>query len=445
VLRDDDHYEVTWTISDANGDAHTWRVAEPAAGPQGTPLRIFDWSGSGYGTTIARVASQSLVVTDAFRAGLSTSIDPIVTASGASHPVLSSSATLQTMPQAASSAKGYAVIWNEFGPDGSTHLYVRRFQSTSSTAPIEVASNAFGHDIKARIAAAGDTYVIAWSSSETISERSDYVVRRMSATTGEWLDDEPSPLASAVYELILGSSSDGVLAAYTVACTSRPCLRTRSIGTNAGAPLQFPETIPTNSAAYEVSIASNGHEYLIAWNDNVCVFPCDVPFPSRLLAVRVGADGRPLDSKPIVLDDTDAFPEYPSIAWSGGSYAVVWDAGSQTSGRHVSSSGTIDAIRRISAPHAPHLVATANRLLLIYTEQHGDAITTSGISVDPQSLVATGDPTVLVSAQTYSIVSAAALPNGLVLAYDRVDPTGGNVARVFTRIYGEAARRRAVR
>jgi hypothetical protein len=445
LLRDGDHYEVTWTISDENGDAHTWRVTEPAAGPQGTPTRIFDWTGSGYGTTIAKIASQPVIITDALRSGVSTSIDPVVTASGPAHPVLSSSATLQSLLQVATSGNGYAVIWNEFGPDGSTHLYLRRFQAASSAEPVEVASNATGRAVKARIAASGDVYVIAWSMSDTTYESANYVVRRMSATTGEWLDDEAVPLAAA-YELVFGSSNGGVLAAYTIGCSSRRCLRTRPISTDAGAAILFPEAIPTSSAAYELSIASNGHDYLIAWNENVCIFPCDVPFPSRVLAVRVGNDGRALDSKPIVIDDIDSFSHYPSIAWTGSSYAVVWHAGSQTSGRHVSASGVVDAIRKVSAPHSAHLIVAGNRLLLIYTEQNGDAVTTSGLAVDSQSLTATGDPMLLVANQpTSPTVSAATLSNGVVLAYDRIDPTSGNATRVFTRIYGEAVRRRAAR
>jgi hypothetical protein len=43
VLRDGDHYEVVWTTSEPNGDAHTWRVIEPAAGiAQSEPVRILD-------------------------------------------------------------------------------------------------------------------------------------------------------------------------------------------------------------------------------------------------------------------------------------------------------------------------------------------------------------------------------------------------------------------
>jgi hypothetical protein len=42
-------------------------------------------------------------------------------------------------------------------------------------------------------------------------------------------------------------------------------------------------------------------------------------------------------------------------------------------------------------------------------------------------------------------VYAAALPAGMVVAYDRVEPSAANVARVFTRTFGSIARRRAAR
>jgi hypothetical protein len=445
VLRDGDHYEVTWTSAEASGEAHTWRVSEAVDGTvQATPARILDWTGMGYGTAMARIASQAVVVTDALRNGISTSIDPVVTASGPAHPVLSSTGTLQSMPQVAASANGYAVVWNEFGPDGATHLYVRRFPPSSSAAPLEVASNATGRAINARIAAAGDVYVIAWTESQSPFGSATYVVRRLSATTGEWLDSEPSPLATAVYELVLGAANDGVLAAYSISCSTQRCLRTRPISTDPGAAIRLPEAVPASGGAYELSIGSDGHNYLIAWNDNLCIFPCDVISPSRVLALRAGADGRPLDSKPLVLDDTESFSHYPSIAWTGSNYAVLWDTGGGISARHVSATGAVDARRTLSLPHAPHVFANGNRLLLLYTEQIGDAVTTSGVAVDPQSFTVTGAPVLLVANQPMSpTVSAATLPNGVVLAYDRVDPSAGNVARVFTRIYGDAARRRA--
>jgi len=441
VLRDGDHYEVVWTTSDADGSAHTWRVIEPAAGFSETdPVRILDWTGSGYGAVIAKIADQPVVVTDALRAGVSTNVDPVATSIG---NALSSTATQQTMPQVAVSGNEYAVIWNEFGPDGSAHLYLRRFAGSSRGAIVEVASNPGGKAITGRIAAANGTYVIAWTMA-AYDTATNYLVRRMSASTGEWLDSDPVPLATA-YELVLAANHDSVLAAYTISCGYR-CLRAREIATDTAAMFRAGEMIiPGTTTANQLSMASNGNDYLLAWNDYFCEYPCRSNPPRRVVAQRLGTDGRALGTKPIVIDDSHDYSAYPSVAWTGSNYAVSWAEDGVTAGRHINPSGLPDTIRTILPQSgAMSLFAAGNSLLLFFRSQSGDVYNTLGVAIDPQTLVAAGEPSLLVSDQPYGgTAAAAALPNGFVLAYDRLDVDGGNVGRVFTRVHGQPSRRRA--
>jgi len=344
------------------------------------------------------------------------------------------------MPQVAVSENEYAVIWNEFGPDGSAHLYLRRFAGYTRSAIVEVASNAGGKPITGRIAAANGTYVIAWTTA-VYGSATSYVVRRMSASTGEWLDPDPVPLATA-YELVLAANHDSVLAAYTIPCGDR-CLRGREIATDTAAMFRAAEMIiPGTTTANQLSMASNGNDYLLAWNDYFCEYPCRVNPPQRVLAQRLGADGRPLSTKPIVIDDSHNYAAYRSVAWTGSSYAVSWAEDGVTAGRHINASGLPDAIRTILPQStAPNVIAAGNSLLLFFLSQTGDTL---GVAIDPQSLVASGEPSLLVSDQPYGgTAAAAALPNGFVLAYDRLDVDGGNVGRVFTRVHGEPSRRRA--
>jgi hypothetical protein len=464
VVFDGAAYQIAWTTSEADGSAHTWGISEPAGnGVSSPPLSQFlSWTGTGYGVVMAKAGSSLIVITDAFRAGVSTSIDPVVSmTSSPFHPALSLTATLQAMPQVASSSNGYAVVWNEYGPDGSSRLYLRRFSQALAgapvdAAPIEVAIDPNGHAIAASVAAAGNTYVIAWAISSTTSSTTgnNYLLRRFSATTGMWLDAEPVPLANAD-ELVLGSNGDGVLAVYTVVCqTYERCLRARAIATDSGAPLRLNETIPTSVTAYQLSIASNGHDYLIAWNDNFCFYPCDTLFPSRILALRLAADGNALDAAPLVVDGTpNVMQELPSMAWTGNSYAVSWTRDGSILGAHVSSAGATDATRQILPasfnPLSHRLVAVGASLLLLTTQESyvgAFTTTTSGVGVDPQSLLPTGEPALLVADQPPNgSVSAAVLPTGVVIAYDRVEPSAANVARVFTRAFGSVIRRRAAR
>jgi hypothetical protein len=443
-------FQVLWTQSDANGTAHTWWAQELAVdGVSTLPIgEVLRWTGVGYGVTAVEMSWGPLVITDAYRTGVSTSIDPVISSNSPFRNVLSSTPTLQSAPQLASSTNGYAVAWNEFGPDGSTHLYLRRFSQALSGAaidatPIEVASNATGASITASLTAAGDTYVIAWAASTTPSG-DNYVFRRLSAATAFWLDAEPVPLAQA-QELVLGSNGGGVLAVYTV----DRALRTRAIATS-GAPLVSGENAPTDILAFQISIASNGHDYLVAWNDFVCTYPCDLLGPSHIIAMRLGADGRALDAAPLVLDGPHAFVAYPSIAWTGNNYAVSWFRSDNLAAAHVTSSGSMDASRNIFTEQtmflSQRLVASGGDLLLLVTQQGSDSVTTSGFTVDPQSLLATGDPVLLVANQPpQATVSAAALPNGLAVAYQRIDTTVTDVGRAFVRTFGTFQRRHATR
>ncbi|HEV7570024.1 MAG TPA: hypothetical protein VGQ21_00870 [Thermoanaerobaculia bacterium] len=447
VLRDGDHYLVTWTSSELPGDAHTWLVTEPVTGIGQPEQPILDWYGSGYGTIIGKIADHTIVITDAFRLGVSTNIDAVTMVLGSPfHFELATTATQQTTPQSAVSGSGYAVLWNEFGPDGAVHLNLRRFIGASSSAVTQVASNVDGRPIIGRLAAARGTYVIAWTTTQNASGTANYVVRRMSAATGEWLDPSPVPLTTA-FEVALASNGDSVLATYTIECNFR-CPRARGIAADTAATFRGTETIiPGTNATYELSMSSNGRDFLLAWNDNVCTFSCDSSFPTRLLALRLDADGRALDPSPIVIEQQqNPFSHNPSVAWTGSNYAVAWIGADTIKGRHVSSSGVTDPIRSVfPRVQSPLVVAHGNDLFLFFTSQTGDTISSSVVALDPQAFSTTGLPLLLASNQPVNgTIFAAALPNGVVIAYERLDTGGGNVGRVFTRIYGAPSRGRAV-
>jgi hypothetical protein len=450
ILRDGDHYDVSWTTSEPGGETHAWHVTEPATiNGQDEPVRILDWYGSGYGSAITKIGQEEIIVTDSFRTGVATSIDQVVTVVRfPQHPILASSATKQTTPQVAVSGIGYAVLWNEFGPDGLSHLYVRRFTAATRESIVEVASNEIPQAFTARIAAARGTYVIAWTVSQSANGTAAYLVRRMSAATGEWLDAAPVALANA-YEVSLASNGDSVLAAYTIDCSDH-CPRARSIAPDTATIFRGAEVVvPGTASAFQLALTSNGSDYLLAWNDSVCVFQtCNVP--SRLLALRLDDGGRALDSRTLIIDDTHSFPRSPSVAWTGTTYAVTWDTGDAIDGRHVSSSGITDPIRivysRPSQLRASLLVAHGSDLFLFFTSQTGDVISSSAVALDPQTMSAIGNSSVVVAGEqpANGTISAAALPDAVVAVYDRIDTGGGNVGRVFARIYGAPSRHRAV-
>ena len=464
IVVDGDVYVLAWTRSTANGEAYTTILELPATddGVVTIPLvRPLGWTGTGYGSVLGLAGTRVILISDAFRAGVSTSIDPIATVLESPYGKsllpfsLSTSATQQATPQVATSTGGYAVVWNEYGPDGATHLYLRRFLPAPTgapidAAPIEVASDASGKAITARIAAAGDTYVVAWSTFDTY-EISNYVVRRLSATTGSWIDPEPVRLAAHTFELALGASSNGVLAVYSVTCPSGRCMHARAIAIDSGEPLPTPESPSLAPIATDISIGSNGTEFLVVWTPNTCFGgpQCDIIYQYELFAQRLGADGIPLDPKPLTLDN-DYFLRWPSIAWSGEAYVVTWadlSPGTIRASRLTTNGGLTEVqhVKQVLRPDlywAQRLVASGKGLFLL--TKRSDVI--EGVTLDPQSLLASGPvATLAIDRLLNESFAAAASPDGLVIAYDRIDAGSGNVDRVVSRVFGNAVRHRSVR
>ena len=124
-------------VDDVRAERRRAYMARHASRPNGisqaAPGRILDWTGNGYGAVDrARSATQTVVVTDALRAGVSTNIDPVATLDG--NCALLDRHAADDAAGRGRRANGYAVIWNEFGPDGSAHLYLRRFTGSSAGA-----------------------------------------------------------------------------------------------------------------------------------------------------------------------------------------------------------------------------------------------------------------------------------------------------------------------
>lgn len=455
VVREGTRYVVVWTTSQANGNAYAAVAEVPASGGAPVVQRIGEWSGIGYGIVYASAGAQRLAISDRFRDGAATSIDPFVQTLGtslddASSPhLLASSATLQRAPQIAATAGNYAVTWNELGPDGAGHLYIRRFSLAGvplDSSAIEVAPINLPLPPVIRLAAGGTTYVVAWSAA-SFGAPVQFFLRRLSATTGAWLDATPVPVAVA-YDLVLSSNGHDALAAYTVRDLG---LRTRPIALDPGPPLPSPEIVTNQFFVSQLAIATNGTDYLFAWIDPACPFWswCDVISAYDVLALRVRSDGTPLDSGPYVLE-SKSYSGLPSVAWGNGRYVVGWmdtnfhlaqiTPGGEVNRREISyslghSDGT--AVQRVAASGGA-VVLLARRMIA------------AGLTTWLEALIPDGDSapaplTTLIDEAEADTVAAAPIPGGIALAYIHGDPDGGNAARVFSRSSASAARRRAAR
>jgi len=221
-----DSYLVTWTTN-SPPSAPVFSLDTPSLtsmvriGASGTLLapsmqRRESYTGAGFETAATMIGSKWLILSSE-KHGKATGIDPIARVlSDTLEEIVApfsatSTPTWQTTPRAASTASNYAVVWTEYGPDPAIHVRLRRFSLNAipiDAAPIEVTADVPEYvPPTAQIVAAGDTYVVAWP------VPAGYNMRRLSASTGLWLDAAPIVFDLAS-DLVIGGNGEGAIAVY---------------------------------------------------------------------------------------------------------------------------------------------------------------------------------------------------------------------------------------
>ncbi len=82
------------------------------------------------------------------------------------------------------------------------------------------------------------------------------------------------------------------------------------------------QTLPAGEVRYQrhAAIAWGRGSYLVAWQDGYS----GVGGRSEIRAIRLDAEGRPLDDRPIVVCKHDQVVENPTVAWADGRWLVAW-------------------------------------------------------------------------------------------------------------------------
>ena len=468
VVRDVDHYSVAWHTSLQNGHSYTYFATLPASG-EAVVTRAAEWLGITSGVALAAGPNRVEIATAVTRLGTTSQSDVFaqrVTTSTPQLPeVLAVSAMTQMQVATAVSAHGSLVAWNEFGGDGFTRLLVRRLApdgSPQDAQPIEAArfaTDAFSQYTtrKALATASADTYVIAWSDPGIRA-------RRLDARTGRWLDDEPfsvDPMLNG--EFALASNTRDALVTWSGACGDVPgrCISARPIAL-AGPPLTAPAVRVADAGDhYEVALASDGTDYLVAWSEGfrLWYYTCLCESgPFRMLAARLRADGTRIDIAPIVIEDTKEHPEWPSVAWDGERYAIVWTMYDAVRGARVTREGAVlerNADGRgvtVSKQRATRVLLVHHRgeLILFVHELIGPLQRWTASSIEASAELeqfASAPALALTPPDSRSLITldASSGPAGLLLAYDRVDDDLGRVARVYVRAIPDSRRTRAAR
>ncbi|HEX3109742.1 MAG TPA: hypothetical protein VHU41_11670 [Thermoanaerobaculia bacterium] len=322
----------------------------------------------------------------------------------------------------AAGANGFLAAWSESTPDGRL-AFARRF-SVDGT-PLDdpkIFSDTIVNYVPT-VTSSGDVYLVTDGGS----------ARRMDARTGEWLDATPFLLRDRA----IASNGKDALALTLEDCGGSigACIAARRVAMN-GEPLLFnPVLLPMYSDSQPL-LASDGKDFLVVWAERNCGFGCP-SYYSRIVVMRLGADGSFIDRAPIVLTGYSGYIGSPSVSWNGTTYLVTWqDRG--MSGAFISSDGNVQQLGTISDRT---FAAAAGSNFLLFRRLVSDA----GDEWDGKVL---GDsewtPIMTRPNLRFGPPSIAANGGYVMLAYDRIADDAGRVGRVFLDPRAFVSRRRAV-
>jgi hypothetical protein len=180
----------------------------------------------------------------------------------------------QTSPAVASDGRGFLVAWEAMrGPWMDIQAALLAGGEAAAAGPtgpaFAVATGDF-HSMRPAAASAGGNYLVAWEDHRNASI--DVYAARISGVDGSLMDAEPLPVCVAAGEQI------------------------------------------------SVTLASNGRDYLAAWEDYRMRGAPDIH------AARIrGADGALPDPLGIALSTAAGYQVFPSAASSGGDFLVAWE------------------------------------------------------------------------------------------------------------------------
>ena len=448
VVSEADGYLVAWHTSLQNGHSYLYAAKVRDDGTAAETRVIHDWVGISTGVALMSSGSQRLALisisrfgsatgTDVFSQSLSPSLD-------ASSPAgLTFSAGSQSSLMTAGGSNGYAVGFEETGPDDVRRFFVQRMSSAGvpqDAEPIEVTALS-PNDAVDLLTSSGPVYLAIWHSGGTI------LGRRLSASTGQWIDAGPFTIAAGTSVAAASNGTDVVVTWYD------GVLNARRIPMSGPAFNEPVIRLHENGLADHIAVASNGSDYLVVWRKTAynCMFHCFVS-NDAILALRLRADATTIDAEPIVLDtEEQTRRQYPSVAWNRDRYGVAWGEGIDVHGAFITREGAIlqDDVKLAREGQRPELVSYGDGFVMITRTNppiRWDAVFFER-DADLQTVIDLPRKTLLQSdVDRHSDLDVASSGNTLLVSYVRpAGPELGAVPRAFARVFANTTRRRVAR
>jgi hypothetical protein len=233
--------------------------------------------------------------------------------------------SFQSVPMVASDGEGYLVVWEDLNGATGSDLFAARItgvdgmEAAVSVGPLIAAP---GDQLAPAVASGGDGYLVAWEDMRSGLHAAIHV-----AHVGA--DLLPSPADGRVvqnggfhkFRPVAAASAQGFLVAWEDARNGNLDIYGIRLD-SAGAPLDAQPFAISNAPSEQtnLTLASNGRDFLAAWEDYRLNGTADI------YAARVrGSDGAVLDPLGITVSGAAHYQIFPSAASSGGDFLVAWE------------------------------------------------------------------------------------------------------------------------
>jgi hypothetical protein len=222
-------------------------------------------------------------------------------------------------PDVVSNGEGYLVAWQDRRSGTSYDIYATRVSAAGTVldgAGIALTNTATVNEARPRVASNGSGYLVVWQ--RGTAGNTDIYARRVSAAGASEGDTDivvVNTTAGQRNPSVASNGSDYLIAWDDDRSTSND-IRARSVSAEGVLGTDTAVSSAANNQTYP-TVASNGSDYLVAWQDARGA-------STDVYASRVSSLGTVVDSTGIAVSTEQGNQIYPSVASDGTSYLIVW-------------------------------------------------------------------------------------------------------------------------
>jgi hypothetical protein len=350
------------------------------------------------------------------------------------------SAVAQASPSIASAGTASLVSWMDLTKTVRGNVMARRVDGRGNpldAEPFVIAADVDGGQ-QPVVVFTGEVWIVAWYA----MTNSNAYMRRI-GRNGAILDATPVDLGRGS---VSAAASNGTV---TLLAIGNKLLRFSPAGERLGT-----ATLP-DAAPYAGALASNGQEFLVAWDEGSDWWQFPSPNLRDVRAIRLDASGNPMDAAPIDIAMSRANEVDPIVTSDGTDFLVVYG--------HLTEDWTVRAKRVLrTGVLADHTSLDAGSLVGPGQSSYAVAPREGGytaVFARPLPWAAAGDagprdvrgaaveePVTLVITRWLGGLAPAVAIAGTTAVYTKSDDALANINRVFVRPVGaEPGRRRPIR